>query len=323
MIFNADSTYCPSKKVIIDAKIDNYEKCRNCLPKDITTLDLSNGYKTDAKKTLEAVLPVVSKLTSVTKIDLSNLEGDFEKILDFVKPTLAQFHSITSLDLYGNALTEVPEYFRRFKNLEILNLGNNILTSLPDWIGELVHLKELSVFENVLTGVVTAGIGKLVNLEILDLSSPNKYETTNGITELPDEITNCTKLQLLDLCGCWKLEKLPNKIGDMSALTDIYLHGGSLTEVPASITNLKNLLRFDVSYNNLLNFPYGISSLPLLKMISLDGNQFELTGTLKKYHEYMLTICVFDQRTDDYPPFCGEGISVIDHCIFVDGQVKL
>jgi Leucine-rich repeat (LRR) protein len=286
-----------------------------CLPKDITKLDLSLGYNTSAK-ILREIIPVVSHMTSVRDIDFSKHEGGFSKIFNLAEPVLAEFLYITTLDLFGNGLTEVPDFFKRFKNLEILNLGRNLLTHIPDWIGELVHLKELRVFENSLSGIVTCEIGKLVNLEILDLSQPD----ANGITELPEEITNCTKLRSLELTGN-KLKKLPDAIGDMSSLTNLYLSGTKLTKLPDSFVNLKNLLRLDVSHNKIIKIPYQIAHLPSLQMVALQGNKFKLTGSLKRYHKYMNTIFLDVIRTDDYKYFHGEGVSIIEHCCFVDNYL--
>ncbi len=119
-----------------------------------------------------------------------NLSGQqLSRLPDFVLNNPA----VEELVLDHNQITSLPAQIGNLSKLRVLNLNNNQLTGeLPGEI-RLLPLKELSARSNRLSGI-PAEIGQINSLIHLDLSH-------NQITDLPDELTNLTRLKTLNLTG--------------------------------------------------------------------------------------------------------------------------
>tara|TARA_Y100001934_G_scaffold66425_1_gene82508 strand:+ start:1780 stop:2514 length:735 start_codon:yes stop_codon:yes gene_type:complete len=105
---------------------------------------------------------------------------------------------------------------------------------------------ELYLYMNQLTGEIPSDIGKLINLEILNL---NENQLTG---EIPVEIGNLTYLTRLELYNNQLTGEIPPEIGNLTNLTYLRLHNNQLTgEIPPEIGNLTNLTSLSLSYNQL------------------------------------------------------------------------
>jgi hypothetical protein len=93
-----------------------------------------------------------------------------------------------------------------------------------------------------------------------------------GITELPPEIGNLTKLQTLWL-NHNDLVTLPPEIGNLSSLQSLILNHNQLSSLPAEIGNLGSLQELDLSYNALQGLPSSIGNLSQLSQLFLSNNQ--------------------------------------------------
>jgi hypothetical protein len=237
-------------------------------PKDFTELNLGGGCKTNFIETLEAVRLILPCMTSIQLLDLSDHGEMFFERFEVVKALLPkQMPSLHTLKLYGNHLLSIPEEIREFSSVEVLDLGNNKIELIPDWIEELTNLKELRLFKNSI-GLINPKIGGLLQLEYLDICSPN--DDSARIRTLPKEISKCKKLKFLDL----SIEILPEWIGELNSLIYLSLRGGSLEKIPNSIGKLVNLERLDISYNKLRSIPDDIIGIKSLKAyhVNWEGN---------------------------------------------------
>ncbi len=93
-----------------------------------------------------------------------------------------------------------------------------------------------------------------------------------GITELPEEIGQLTRLTELNLNGN-QLRELPEEIGQLTSLKELHLRGNQLTKLPKEVGQLTSLTRLDLDGNQLTELPKEIWQLTSLKELLLDRIQ--------------------------------------------------
>ena len=119
---------------------------------------------------------------------------------------------------------------------------------------------------------LTSEIGKMVNLQDLDISGLK-------ITELPSEISTLRMLQLLRVADMPKfnivktidqIKDLPNLISlDFSGFNSVYLETKNHIQIPESIGELKTLKKFFLTYTGVESFPESMGKLINLEMLDL------------------------------------------------------
>ncbi|KAA3605250.1 MAG: hypothetical protein DWQ06_03655 [Calditrichaeota bacterium] len=93
-----------------------------------------------------------------------------------------------------------------------------------------------------------------------------------GITTLPTEIKNLTKLELLELDDNL-LEVLPSEIGELSSLKLLDLGQNKLSFLPSEIQKLSNLEELYFGENEFSSIPSGVSQLSSLMNLELNKNK--------------------------------------------------
>ena len=145
------------------------------------------------------------------------------------------------LDLSGNKLSELPHDFGRLWKLKILFCSENIFTVLPEVIGHCKHLDIVGFKANKITTVPAKSINSNIRWLIL---------TNNHITELPQEIGECARLQKLMLAG------------------------NELQTLPETLCKCSNLSLLRISANQLTSIPEWLLSMPRLSWLAFSGNKF-------------------------------------------------
>ncbi|KAF8665844.1 hypothetical protein HU200_053923 [Digitaria exilis] len=138
------------------------------------------------------------------------------------------------LDLYRGA-------FSFAKCLRILDFSGCSSILLPASIGQLKQLKYLFAprMENEDLPEYITELSKLQYLNINGCS---------GITELPNSLGNLTNLQRLDLSGCSSLKAIPESLCGLTHLQYLDLKFcGHITRLPESIGSMVNLQYLDMS----------------------------------------------------------------------------
>jgi Leucine-rich repeat (LRR) protein len=107
-------------------------------------------------------------------------------------------------------------------------------------------------------------IGQVTRLKVLDLSY-------NQIKRLPSSIANLKKLEKLYLLRN-QISELPTGIGNLSRLKVLDISYNDLTKIPSEIGFLHNLESFDASYCKLSKLPFELTELISLKKLNLDEN---------------------------------------------------
>ncbi|KAJ4721537.1 Disease resistance protein [Melia azedarach] len=141
---------------------------------------------------------------------------------------------------------KIPEsFFTGMRKLRVIDLTRMQLTSLPSSLDILTdQLQTLCLERGVLEDV--ANIGKLKNLEILSFFG-------SDIVHVPKELSQLTRLRLLDLRNCSKLKIIaPHVISALAQLEELYISNCSVEwEVEGS-----NHERSNASLNELMDLPY-------------------------------------------------------------------
>ena len=91
------------------------------------------------------------------------------------------------------------------------------------------------------------------------------------LTSLPESLGNLTALTTLYLHGN-QLTSLPESLGNLTALTTLYLHGNQLTSLPESLGNLTALTGLYLQENRLTSVPEWIGNLTALTGLGLSDN---------------------------------------------------
>ncbi|KAH9751269.1 ADP-ribosyl cyclase/cyclic ADP-ribose hydrolase [Citrus sinensis] len=98
------------------------------------------------------------------------------------------------------------------------------------------------------------GIKPLKELKFMNLSHSCNLIRTPDFTGVPNlerlNLEGCTRLleslKILCLCGCLKLEKLPQDLGEVECLEELDVGGTAIRQIPPSIVQLVNLKIFSL-----------------------------------------------------------------------------
>ena len=92
-----------------------------------------------------------------------------------------------------------------------------------------------------------------------------------GLTELPEEIGKLKNLTELYLAFN-QISKIPNAIAKLKNLSVLYLDHNQISEIPSAITELTNLTVLYLNNNKISKIPNAISELKNLKILNLSDN---------------------------------------------------
>mmetsp|Transcript_119301 Transcript_119301/g.207651 ORF Transcript_119301/g.207651 Transcript_119301/m.207651 type:complete len:602 (-) Transcript_119301:84-1889(-) len=173
----------------------------------------------------------------------------------------------------------VPEDLAFFNKLEFLDLGENNIQLAH--LAALASLLELHLHCNQLTHVLCPAAA-FQQLETLNLS----YNTLDGSVFL--ELGKLPNLQRLDL-SCNGIASLPQDLSFMGALTQLALENNCLEKeaVFHSLGTLPSLLEVNLNSNKLRRVPrLRPDGFPNLEVLGLANNRFEFFEDLYTLTEY-------------------------------------
>uniref|UniRef100_A0A8C7MZH8 Protein scribble homolog n=1 Tax=Oncorhynchus kisutch TaxID=8019 RepID=A0A8C7MZH8_ONCKI len=201
------------------------------------------------------------RLLNLRKLGLSDNE------IQRLPPEVANFMQLVELDISRNDIPEIPESIKFCKALEIADFSGNPLSKLPDGFTQLRGLAHLALND--------------VSLQTL----PN---------DIGKSLSFLVKLEHLDL-GSNELDVLPDTLGALPNLRELWLDRNQLSSLPLELGNLQRLVCLDVSENRLEELPSELSGLLALTDLLLSHNLLEVVpdsiGSLKQ-----LSILKVDQN---------------------------
>lgn len=160
--------------------------------------------------------------------------------------SLFNLQHLNYLNITLTCLQEVPEEIEKLQNLTNLVLHSNEISKIPDTIDKLEKLKFFDCSRNKLISLPEQ-IGKLPQLTTMNLSS-------NLLKSLPTQISN-VKLTVLDLSNN-QFDAFPNVCyTELVHLSEIYVNGNRIKEMPSTINQLSSLKILNVADNLLSGSP--------------------------------------------------------------------
>ncbi|RJG38592.1 leucine-rich repeat-containing protein kinase family protein [Motilimonas pumila] len=171
-----------------------------------------------------------------------------ESLTEFPMEILTLADTLELLDLSGNELRELPPELAQCRKLKILFASNNPFEKLPRVLGQLPELEMVGFKSNLIKHVPSEALPKKLRWLIL---------TDNQISELPESLGECHRLQKLALAG------------------------NQLTSLPASMAKLQNLELLRISANKLNAFPEQLLACDKLAWFAFAGNPFGGTHASK------------------------------------------
>jgi Leucine-rich repeat (LRR) protein len=232
-------------------------------------------------------------LPKLTMIDFAqnDLEG-------FLPHTLPELTALATLNLELNNLKGNLNPLKALKSLKSLYLGNNFFTG--ELTNELLQtwpqLSELDVSDNNMTGKLPASLLQSTKLIVIDLHG-NDFEGSlpkisapgskleflalhdNKLTgHISSELKHLTNLKHLDLSTNLFTGTLPSSIGELKALTYLFLaFNPKLTTglIPEDWFRLTKLVDLSLQRTNRVgSIPGEVGLLKELVMLDLAGNKF-------------------------------------------------
>ncbi|WP_348945624.1 leucine-rich repeat-containing protein kinase family protein [Chitinibacter sp. FCG-7] len=165
------------------------------------------------------------QLKGLSRLDLScNLR-------EFPREIFALADTLEILNLSGNQLASLPDDLPRLHKLKIIFCSNNCFTELPAVLGQCANLEMIGFRANQIAHVPAAALPP--KLRWLTL-------TENQITQLPDEIGRCTRLQKLMLAGN-HLHTLPATLALCHNLELVRIAANQFDELPECLFKLPKL----------------------------------------------------------------------------------
>ncbi|KAL6139236.1 hypothetical protein ACLB2K_064513 [Fragaria x ananassa] len=234
---------------------------------------------------------ISSSLPNLRVLSLSdcNLSGPFHDSL-----VMLQSLSVIQLDR-NNISAPVPTFFANFSNLTSLDLARcNLQGTFPKEIFQLPSLRKISLSWNENLDGSLPEFPKNGYLQDLDLS------VTDFSGVLPNSIGNLKMLSTIDIGYCNFTGSIPKSMANLTQLVSLVMDGNNFEGSIPSFSGAKNLELIDLSSNGLIgnincipwqnfsnlslldlagnmlsgNIPSALFSLPLLKSLFLNDNQF-------------------------------------------------
>ncbi|KAM3395443.1 TMV resistance protein N [Capsicum galapagoense] len=180
-------------------------------------------------------------------------------------PVSFRGEKLVGLKLKDSRITQLWQGSKVLGKLKYINLSRSEkLIRTPDLSGT-PNLERLVLEECTSLVEVNFSVGDLRRLVLLNLKSCTKLKT------LPKNI-QLENLEVFILSGCSKLKTFPEIKEKMNCLSEIYLEGTALRELPSSIENLSGVSLINLSYcKHLKNLPSSIFRLKCLRTLALFG----------------------------------------------------
>ncbi len=215
-----------------------------------------------------------------------------ENLVSFPKAIYTLKDTLELLDLSGNKLTELPDDFACLHQLKILFLSENQFTTFPSVLQHCSQLEMIGFKSNQIQHIPEQAIPVQTRWLIL---------TNNQITQLPNSIGDCYRLEKCMLAGN-RLKSLPDRMAKCTALALLRIAANELTSLPAWLFTLPHLawlacsgnpLEWNRSLDDLTDLPTtSFSEIELLGLLG-EGASGHIYQAKSKQHQEQVAVKLF------------------------------
>ncbi|KAF8010639.1 hypothetical protein BT93_J1324 [Corymbia citriodora subsp. variegata] len=254
--------------------------------------------------------PIPAELGRISKLKILILH--FNNLTGCIPSSVYNLTSLVGLDVADNSLhgeipSEIGNYLPHLQGLclEDNRFSGQVPHSLPNATG----LDVLSLGFNSFTGNVPANLGNLRNLAEISFSYNQLQTGYDGLSFLTG-FTNCTKLEELDFGHNKFIGEIPASIANLTnTLRWLLLGSNQITgNIPPEIEKL-NGLQILALYNNSISgeIPHGIGKLKNLTYLYLWGNSISgaIPSSLGNVTQLLHLELQCNQLEGDIPPSLG------------------
>ncbi|KAL9327100.1 hypothetical protein ACSQ67_007745 [Phaseolus vulgaris] len=204
-----------------------------------------------AKTGIKGQLPKWLAYSSVSTLDLSS-----NALTGKLPWWIGNMTRLSFLNLSNNEFhSSIPVAFKGLSSLMDLDLHSNKLTGSLRVVFEkevqfsLGHFNSLDLSNNKFCGPIDDNIGQKASMSSI-IYLALSHNPLGG--SIPKSIGKLRELEILDLEDCELSGNIPEELGDAETLTKINLSKNKLSgSIPEKVLNLKKLEEFDVSRNRL------------------------------------------------------------------------
>nr|CAB3448893.1 unnamed protein product [Digitaria exilis] len=179
----------------------------------------------------------------VLNISSNKFTGQFTSI------TWKTMENLVALNASNNSFTgQMPTHFCNISpSFAVLDLCYNQFNgTVPPGLGNCSMLRVLKAGHNNLIGTLPDELFNATSLEYLSFPNNNLQGVLHGT-----QIINARKLSTLDLGGNNFIGDIPNYIGELKGLEELYLDNNNMSgELPSSLGSCTNLTTIDLKNNN-------------------------------------------------------------------------
>lgn len=194
--------------------------------------------------------------------------------LEMIHPSIGNLQKLVSLDLSKCCNLKNLPSFDQVSSLKDLKLENcSALEHFPEIRTDMEYVKELNL-ECIQITELPPSIGRLCGLTKLRLIK------CDYLVCLSNDLCELKSLEVLEIKHCRNLKSLPENLGNLSELKELYIIDTAIFQLPSSINQLGSLecLRWshwggdDDEEKRTPNFvPSSVSGLSSLKRLELSG----------------------------------------------------
>ena len=187
------------------------------------------------------------KINDILKIKSLKILSIERTDLLYIPEEISNLKELEVLSLMHNSIQTLPKEIEKLLNLKYLGLNGTSITQIPNTLEKLIHLQYLYLGKTKITEL-PIGLSHLKELLRLAL-----WETE--LKELPEWICSFSKLKGLYLGRSKNIQFLPQNLGDLVNLEELYLDGTGITELPESFSNLINLRNLQLNDTKIQKIP--------------------------------------------------------------------
>lgn len=174
---------------------------------------------------------------------------------------------------------------KNYNSITLENKDFEVIKKVEEIIGRALKHEDLQIEDSLYKSIFYTSNRKIIKLiiwhnfeefplEILQLDNLKVlglFETC--ITQIPDNISKLSELEILYIDSECDFESLPTSIGDFKHLSELSIGSPALKSIPPTIVELKKIERLNIG--KLTHFPISILELESLKTLILQKNLFE------------------------------------------------